>query len=51
MARYYPGFENSVRQGLQAVLGTQLEKQVDINIVKNGSAVGGKLISYSYWYV
>jgi hypothetical protein len=41
MVRYYPGFENGVRQGLQAVLGSQLEKQVDISIVKNGNAVGG----------
>lgn len=49
LIQFYPGFEQRIRQSLQAVVGLEVEMRVEIGLAKDGSGVGGLSLLYKRW--
>jgi hexokinase len=47
LIQFYPNFEVHLREGLRALVGTEVEKVIEIGMAKDGSGVGGKLTTSS----
>lgn len=55
MAEHYPHFQERVRIALKAMLGHEVESRIQIGMAKDGSGVGGELISvtqlFGLWWL
>ena len=41
LVEFYPGFEQTLRRALRAIVGETMEKKVNVGMAKDGSGVGG----------
>ena len=48
LVEHYPNFEPILRESLRFLVGSDVEKRVDIGLAKDGSGVGGKLMSTAF---
>ena len=44
LVEFYPRFETTMRETLRALVGSEVERRVDIGLAKDGSGAGGKLV-------
>ena len=47
LIQFYPHFEEFLRESLRAIVGSPIEKRVEIGLAKDGSGVGGTSTSTS----
>lgn len=47
MIQFYPNFQTQLRDALGRLVGKKVEGAVEIGLAKDGSGVGGKLLSKS----
>lgn len=44
LVEFYPRFESRIRDALKEMLGSEVEKRIEIGLAKDGSGVGGELL-------
>jgi hexokinase len=43
LIEFYPGFEDTLRESLRAIVGDRVEQKVSLGLAKDGSGVGAAL--------